>query len=336
MANRGDFDVLSVIQERSDTTMLSDSDSGYGSDCNSDKKRIVRKSKSRYFKRTQTKVIEFGIQTETTREVSRKESISVDTQTDCYIQTNSCTQTDNLIKTQKDTQTQKSNKPNKTSESIETQTDNIIIDNKEFKEKTSQTFIVKKILHNSSTQTDPKKSKTFIVQTDLLASQIIETKSNAIEKKIQEAEKKKEHIEDQFTLVCKNKSYAAAIINKTTESEQKTCSKNENMQLVIAKTEKKEEVSSSTTENVIITRSRPSNPTLFKTNNGNTIIVPILDYDEINEFLDTFCCYHNISRGFYEYNSPRANTELKRAFETMKFLNITQNEIDSIMRHVRA
>ena len=78
-------------------------------------------------------------------------------------------------------------------------------------------------------------------------------------------------------------------------------------------------------------QSRPLNGTVFRTFDGSRIEIPILKPYQINPFSDIIANRYNLDPSFNDFKTTIANTRLKATFEAIKYLNISQVMIDSIL-----
>ena len=79
---------------------------------------------------------------------------------------------------------------------------------------------------------------------------------------------------------------------------------------------------------------RPVNRTVFKTVSGNRIEIPILEYPQIQAFINLIAERFNIHPSFNKYKTTFANTRLKATFEALKELDVTQLVIDSLLEQL--
>lgn len=164
----------------------------------------------------------------------------------------------------------------------------------------------------------------------------------AIEDKVQDS--KGIEIEKKDTLVYSNKTYLEAVIKhselcsdiKFPESEDipsKITLQGESFDRDV-KTKLKEIEELGKEEERVFVINRPKNPAVFRTHDGSRIEIPILEPSQIHPFINLFAKRFNLDPSFNDYRTEFANTRLKAAYEAMKYLNVNQTLIDSLLKQL--
>ena len=142
-------------------------------------------------------------------------------------------------------------------------------------------------------------------------------KVNAVKKEIEQ-----KILDKQYILVCKNKTYLEAIMKDIDCPQQQPSTPQVTQQ---------QPSTPQVMPKSAYVRSRPLNPSVFRTNNGTRLEIPILDPGQIHPFADYISEYYDIHPSFDEFKTNVANTRFKAMIEAMKYFNTEQRLIDYIL-----